>query len=319
MRDRNRAQAGPLTIPMSAEPAPGYEPLTPHVQIKRVEVVVNPLSGSVGPKAAAELEALLGRYDVQFNLVQSEGGNLEAVLKAAIDAGPDLLVTLAGDGTIRAAGELCGPDGPLLAPLPGGTMNMLPRALYGTADWRKALTEALGGGVVRNVCGGIVEDHPFYCAAILGQPALWAEAREALRERKLSKAWVKGRKAFRRAFSGKLHFRVDGARARRAEAVAFLTPLISKVMKDESGLEVAAMEVDGALDAFRLAFSAMAGDWRADPSVDAKPALRTVLNARRSIPAILDGEPLRLHRHTEVRFTPKAFRALAPRLESTYT
>lgn len=304
---------------MTAEPAPGYEPLTPHAQIRRVEVVVNPLSGSVGPKAAGELETLLGRYDLEFNLVQSEAGNLEDVLKSAVEAKPDLLVTLAGDGTIRAAGALCGPDGPLLAPLPGGTMNMLPRALYGTPDWKKALLEALGEGVERNICGGLVEGHPFYCAAILGQPALWAEAREALRERKLSKAWIKGRKALRRAFSGKLHFRVDGARSRRAEAVAFLTPLISKAMKDESGLEVAAMEVDGALDAFRLAFSAVAGDWRDDANVNAQSTRRTTLTARRSIPAILDGEPHRLRRNTEVRFTPKAFRALAPRLESTYT
>jgi hypothetical protein len=38
------------------------------------------------------------------------------------------------------------PDGPLVAPLPGGTMNMLPRALYGTADWKVALRRALEEG-----------------------------------------------------------------------------------------------------------------------------------------------------------------------------
>lgn len=295
------------------------EALTPHAQIRRVEVVVNPLSGSVGPKAAQELETLLERFPVESRVVEAEPGGLEQALKAAVDAKPDLLVTLAGDGTIRAAGELAGPDGPLLAPLPGGTMNMLPRALYGTTNWSKALGEALTGGVVRNVCGGMIEGHRFYCAAIIGQPALWAEAREALREQKLSKAWIKAQKALRQAFSGKLHYNVDGGAYRRAEAVAVLTPLISKAMFDEKGLEVAAMDVDGALDAFRLAFNAVARDWRDDPDVDAKPAIQAHIFARRSLPAILDGEPLKLGNRAEIRFTPKAFKALAPRLEKTFT
>ena len=30
----------------------------------------------------------------------------------------------------------------MIAPLPGGTMNMLPKALYGTADWKLALNPA---------------------------------------------------------------------------------------------------------------------------------------------------------------------------------
>jgi diacylglycerol kinase family enzyme len=304
---------------MVAQALPRREPLTPHAQIQRVEVVVNPLSGGVGPKAAAELETLLERYDVQSRVVQVEAGALDLALQGALDAQPDLLVVLAGDGTIRAAGEMVGPEGPLLAPLPGGTMNMLPRALYGTTDWNKALAEALTGGVIRNVCGGEIEGHPFYCAAILGQPALWAEAREAFREKKLSKAWVKGRKALRQAFSGKLHYNVEGGAYRRAEAVAFLTPLISKAMLEEKGLEVAAMDVDGALDAFRLAFNAVARDWRDDPDVDVKPAVEAHVFARRNLPAILDGEPIRLGRRAEVKFAPKAFRALAPRLEKTFT
>ena len=280
---------------------------------------MNPASGGVGPKALAELQTLLGAYDLPVNVVEAAPAELAGALKAAVDAKPDLLIVLAGDGTIRAAGELCGPDGPILAALPGGTMNMLPQALYGTTDWRKALAEALTGGVIRNVCGGEVEGRPFYCAAILGHPALWAEAREALRERKLSKAWIKGRKAFRRAFTGKLRYYVDDGPTREAEAMAFLTPLISKAMHDEAGLEAAAMDVAGAADAFRLAFNTVARDWRDDPAVEAKPARRAVLAARHSIPAILDGELIRLGRRTEVVFKPKAFRALAPRLEKTFT
>jgi diacylglycerol kinase family enzyme len=304
---------------MSAEPAPDYEPLTPHVRIERVEAVVNPASGGVNAKATAELEALLQKYDLKANVTEAKPTDLADVLKGAVEAGPDLLIVLAGDGTIRAAGELCGPEGPILAALPGGTMNMLPQALYGTTDWRKALAEALTGGEVRNVCGGKVEDMPFYCAAIIGHPALWAEAREALRERKLRHAFIHARSAMRRTFSGRLRYYLDGGLTERAEAVAFLTPLISKALGDASALEAAAMDVSSAGEAFRMAVNALVRDWRDDPAVEARPARRAVLTARRGLPAILDGELVRLGRRVEVTFLPKAFRALAPRLESVKT
>lgn len=304
---------------MSAEPSPDYEPLTPHVRIERLRAVVNPMSGGVNAKATAELQALLGRYDLQAEVVEAKPAEIAEALKAAVDARPDVLAVLAGDGTIRAAGELCGPDGPLLAALPGGTMNMLPQALYGTTDWRKALGEALTGGVVRNVCGGVVDGHPFYCAAIVGHPALWAEAREALRERRLSAAMRHANVALRRAFSGRMRFYLDDGPTENAEAVAFLTPLISKALDEADALEAASLDPKGAVDAFRMAINAVVRDWRDDPAVDARPARHAVLSGRRPLPAILDGELTHLGRRAEVRFTPKAFRALAPRLESVKT
>ena len=291
------------------------EPLTPHARVRRVEVVVNPASGGVNPGAAGELEAILARYDIEARVVEAKPGELEAALKSAVDAKPDVLVTLAGDGTIRAAGELCGPDGPLLIALPGGTMNMLPKALYNTTDWKKALAEALSDGKVRNVGGGAVGDHTFYCAAIFGHPALWGEAREAIREGKFGQAWRRARKALRRAFSGRLRFYLDDGRTEKAEAVAFLTPLISRVMDpDETALEAASMDPQSSLDAFRMAFNFLARDWRDDPAVNTRPARKAVLSARRALPAILDGETVHLGRRAEVSFIPKAFRALAPEL-----
>jgi diacylglycerol kinase family enzyme len=294
--------------------APAFEALTPHAQLRRVEAVINPASGGVGAGATAELEAILARFDVIANVVEAPPDKLEEALKAAVAAKPDLLIVLAGDGTIRAAGELVGPDGPLLAALPGGTMNMLPKALYDTTDWRKALAEALSSGAIREVGGGEAGGHTFYCAAIFGHPALWAEAREAIREGNLSKAWRRAERALRRAFTGRLRFLLDNGPPERAEAIAFLTPTISKKMDDNVALEAASLDPKGALDAFRMAFNYVARDWRDDPAVNARPARRAVLSSRRPVPAILDGELIRLGRRVQVNFKPKAFRALAPEL-----
>ena len=280
--------------------------------IRRVEAVVNEASGSVGAGAADELRAIVSERGMEIRVHNARGSAIEQAVREAVAAKPDLVITLAGDGTARLAAALCGPDGPIVATLPGGTMNMLPKAFYGDRTWQDALRCALNGGVVRPVSGGEVSGRTFYVAAILGAPALWAEAREAVRERKILSALNRGVRAARRAFTGSLRYSLDGGPGEKAEALTLMCPLISKAMDEETALEAAALDPAGALDAFRLAFSALWGDWRQDPSVRVRPCRSGRAMARGSIPAILDGEPIRLRSPATIRFIPRAFMALEP-------
>ncbi|GLS00596.1 diacylglycerol kinase [Brevundimonas denitrificans] len=309
------APASDLTTPagtLIAEP----HVLTPHVALGRVIMLVNPLSGGVGPNAAEEAAAILGEYPCEASIVALEGGQFDAQVQDALDARPDVLFVLAGDGTAGTIASRAGPEGPLVAPLPGGTMNMLPRALYGTADWKVALRRALEEGAPQQVAGGEVTDgrfkQAFYCAAILGAPALWAPAREAVREGKFGLAWAYGRRALKRAFSGRLRFSLDGRADRRAEALVLISPMISKAMDEHTGLEAAAMNPSDALQAFRLAAHAVFDDWRQDPAVTTKAIQQATIRARSRIPAVIDGEPALLRHEAKVRFIRTAFRALAP-------
>jgi diacylglycerol kinase family enzyme len=286
--------------------------LSPHVPLRRIEVVVNPRSGGTGPRAAAECERLLRDLPIEANIVELEPFHMEAAIERAVAARPDAVVVLAGDGTARSAAMLAGPSGPLIAPLPGGTMNMLPRALYGPGDWRSALHTALTRGSVRPVAGGEVDGRPFYVAAILGSPALWAPAREAIREGKLWLAWLYARRATRRLVGGRIRYRLDGDTRGRAEALALLTPLVSKAKPEPKALEAAAMSFASASEVFRLAARTLMDDWRADPAIVTAVTWRVHLWARGRIPAVLDGEPLFLGREADVIFRPTAFRALAP-------
>ncbi|WP_292075829.1 diacylglycerol/lipid kinase family protein [Brevundimonas sp. UBA7838] len=287
--------------------------LTPHAQIRHAVMLVNPLSGSVGPRAAGEAEALLVQYDLKAEVVSFEGGNFDQIIADAFAAKPDVIFVLAGDGTARSVASKAKPDGPMIAPLPGGTMNMLPKALYGTADWKLALKRALEEGEPQAVSGGEVQGEYFYCAAILGSPALWAPAREAMRTGKIKLAWQYGRRALKRAFSGRLRFALDGGEKRRTEALVLISPMISKAMEDPIGLEAAAMDPSDATQAFRLAATALFSDWRHDPAVSTRPAKRIEVRARSKIPAVIDGEPLLLKPEAVIRFVPKAFKALAPK------
>ena len=286
-------------------------------RLRHVEAVVNPAAGSVGPGAADEMSRLLSELGLNAKVRASFPEDLDDVLKRAMDAAPDLLIVLAGDGTARIAASWCGATGPLIAPLAGGTMNMLPHALYGPKDWKTALRETVLEGVVTPVSGGEVDGHRFHVAAILGAPALWAEAREAARNRRFKLALEKAHNAWRRAFASKLHFTLDDGPHRRAQALTLMCPLVSRAMaNDEGALEVDVLDLKTAAEAFRLGFRTLMtdvlGDWRDDPAVNVAHCRGGEARARGHIPAIIDGEPTRLPRCVDIRFIPLAFRALAP-------
>jgi diacylglycerol kinase family enzyme len=287
--------------------------------LRRIQAVVNAASGGVGPGAAEALSAIVAEHGLDLTVASPEPRDLEIAIRTAIDAAPDLLIVLAGDGTARLAAELCGADGPLLAPLAGGTMNMLPHALYGPRLWGQALQAALTEGVVRPTSGGRVGDRTFYCAAILGSPALWGLAREAMRARKLRLAWRRARYALRRAFQGGVRYALDGGERRTAEALVLITPLISRRLDQEIAIEAAGLDLHDAQEVFRLALHGLAGDWRRDPGVRVDLCQRGRVWAHRAIPCILDGEVHHLPASAPIAFTPQAFRALAPPESSAAT
>lgn len=281
--------------------------------VRKVEVVLNLASGSVSADAPGEAEAILAEFGVNARVCATSSGDLEQCLRSALDAGPDLLAVVAGDGTARRAAEMCGPEGPLFAPLAGGTMNMLPHAVYGARPWQEALVDILDNGVERPLAGGTVDGKLFLVAAILGAPALWAPAREAMREGKAKLALERARTAWSRAFSSRLRYVIGEGPREKGEAVIFMCPTASRRLSDDQqALEAAGLDLNGALEAFRLGLHAAVGDWRDDPAVDLNLCQEARVWAPRAIPALLDGESVQLGAAASVQFVPRVARILAP-------
>lgn len=191
-------------------------------------------------------------------------------------------------------------------------MNMLPKALYGNRSWTEALAATLANPRVQKVSGGELGGHRFYCAAILGAPSLWADAREAVRGGHLLEAAQKAITATRRSLSDSVDYQF-GDLTGSADAVAIICPEVSAVLDaDEAALEAAAIDPAKASDLFGLAFHAAFDGWRNDPSVTRAKCLKVVVEGHGAIPVILDGEKIRTGRKAEVTFLRVAFRALVP-------
>jgi diacylglycerol kinase family enzyme len=289
-----------------------FSPPKPARAFAKVAAILNTASGSVDARSADRMKAIAAEHGVELEPRAVLPHDIEGALRAAVAEKPDLLIVLAGDGTLALGAELCGPDGPLIAALPGGTMNMLPHALNGRRSWPDALKAILDGGEVLEVSGGEVSGKSFYVAAILGAPALWADAREAVRHGKLRLAALRARRAVLRAFKGRLRFTLEGRPRRKAEALTFMCPLVSRGLQDDVGLEAATLDPRGALDGFRLGLSTLIGRWRDDPAVEVSICRTAQAWASGRIPAVLDGEPHRLTSPVEIRYRPRAFRALVP-------
>ena len=280
---------------------------------KRIVAVLNTGSGSCDENSAGHAKAVFDQAGLpQAKIVSVAPGNLEKALDDAV-ANSEVLVVLGGDGTIAAAASRCGPSGSLLIPLPGGTMNMLPKALYGERAWREALADTLADPRVHEFSGGKAEGRSYFCAAILGAPSLWAKAREAGRTGHLIEAAKRSITAMRQSSSDPLEYDFGGWMTGSAEAVAVICPTISKASsQDERTLEAAALDPETAAAFFELAFHTVLETWRSDASVSRAKVKTVRITGPGKVPVLLDGESVEMGRTVNISFVPVAFRALVP-------
>jgi diacylglycerol kinase family enzyme len=209
---------------------------------------------------------------------------------AAALAGIDTLVVMGGDGTLGAASAAATGWGGQLLAIPGGTMNLLPRALHGNAT-PEAIVAAAGQGVLTHVPVVRAGGHTSYCRIIIGPLTRWARARENARHGRLWRVWQAVRLALARGFLGGV--KVAGQPGRHPGVL---------VMPSDQGLDVALFAGRGLADAMAVAVSWLLNDWRDAASVTAFTAPELIVGRRRTLRCLFDGELRRLPPRT--RFVP---------------
>jgi diacylglycerol kinase family enzyme len=280
----------------------------------KVGAIINTSSGGCDSESEQKMLSILKHAGVVEPKMWCGGADhMEPSFADATEQKLEVLIVLGGDGTIRTAAEACAEKGPFLIPLPGGTMNMLPRALYGDVSWEDALKNALTAPSLKVLSGGRIADKHFFIAAIVGAPALWVEPREAMREGDIVEAIEKGSVAFRNMFETKLQYTISEEIKGEAEAVALICPLISEEMSDwEQALEAAVIDVESAADMIGLASTAAFGKWRDNRNIRLTKTKRVDVQSSKDIPATLDGERVNLGRSAEIDFVSRAVTVIVP-------
>ena len=280
----------------------------------KVGAIINTSSGSCDSDSEQKIFSILTRAGiVEPKVWCGEAKEMERSFAEAAGQKLEVLIVLGGDGTIRTAAEVCAEKGPYLIPLPGGTMNMLPRALYGDVAWEESLKNTLAAPSLKVLSGGRIAGKQFLIAAIVGAPALLVEPRESMREGNIVDAIEKGSVAFRKMFETKIQYLISDDMKGEAEAVALICPLISEQMSDsEQALEAAVVDVESAAEVVRLATTAAFGKWRDDRNILLTKTKRVDVQSSKDIPATLDGERVNLGRSAEIDFVSRALTVLVP-------
>jgi diacylglycerol kinase family enzyme len=280
----------------------------------KVGAIINTSSGGSDSESEQRmLRILTGAGIVEPKTWCGEAEEIERFFAEAAGQKLDIFIVLGGDGTIRRAAAACNETRPLLIPLPGGTMNMLPRALYGDLSWEDALKNTLAAPSAKMLSGGRVANKQFFVAAIVGPPALWIQARESAREGDIVNVIEKGRVALQKMFGPKVQYFISEEMKGEAEAVLLICPLISEEMSgSEQALEAAVVDVENAAQVIRLATAAAFGKWRDDRKIHLTKTKGVVVQSRKEIPATLDGESVNLGVRAEIDFVSRAVTVLVP-------
>ncbi len=280
----------------------------------KIAAVLNTGSGSCIPEHAEEMEEIFKEAGIQpVRIWCGTSDELEGMLSEAKESGTDVLVVLGGDGTIRTAAAQCSQTSAILVPLPGGTMNVLPKALYGDGSWQDILRKILARPRIKHVSGGLVAGQRFFISAICGAPALWANAREALREAKIGEVLAHSKVALKHMFAAKVNYHFDEMNEGTAEALIVTCPLVASTLDDNRQVfEAAVIDVNHAGELLELATAAAFTFWQESKNVAVVRTASVRVTSDHAIPVILDGETIEAGKEIEIEFIPDAFRALVP-------
>lgn len=279
-----------------------------------VAVLLNTDSGSCNPEAVERMREMLAEHNVQPVHMWCGGSKeLDAGFAEVASHDADVLIVLGGDGTIRTAAERMDDPKKYLVPLPGGTMNVLPKALYGEGNWEEILAAVLTQPRSKNVSGGKVGSARFFVSAICGGPTLWTHAREAVREGDFIEAVQRAATATGSTFSEKIHYHFSDTQEGETEALTVTCPLVSSALQDDQKVfEAAVITMRDAIDIFGLATYAAFGSWREAHNVETVRTSAVTVSSEKSVPIILDGESIDAGSQATIEFVPYAFTALVP-------
>lgn len=254
--------------------------------------ITNPGSGSTNVDRCKALDALFAETGLE-QAGRTNFPDQPLPTPAELDAaGADTVILFAGDGTINAAAcRLADWDGAILI-LPGGTMNLLAKALHGNAT-PDAIVHAAHAGE-RRVALPYAEAgaHRAFVGLILGPAASWFHVRELVRSGRVRGMMRAIASAWARTFGKGV--RVGGAPGLPTDAQAIF------IRSEKSQLCLTAVDARDWGSIGRLGWEWLTGEWVANAAVTEVQARSVRVLGHKPVLALFDGEPQRLEPGTEI-------------------
>lgn len=274
----------------------------------RITVIANPKSSSVPNDFA---EQLANVFPLPCHTIAVEPVTLIDALRRAVAEAPDLLIAWGGDGTVAAALELAGVDGPPVLALPGGTMNLLHKRIHGEdLTWQDCLSRVVQSGSLSSLPAGQINGRLFFYAALIGKITQMAHPRETLRSGHPVEAAISLVQSDVFNMESRLSVRLgeDASKPERRRTAAAFFPGYSS----ETSMEVALIDPEGPLDLAWSGINALFGDALDAPGIERRNAIRSTVEDvhGEAMDAILDGEPIELPKSAEITFVENAAKVI---------
>ena len=293
--------------------------------IRRALVIVNPAArrGNSAARSAARAFAALG---IACDVVVTQRSGHAGEVAVANSGDYDAIFALGGDGTaVEVIGALA-PDGPPVGVLPGGTGNLLARALGIPMGLERAVRMLVGGDEVRFDLGRLSDGTRFAIGAGVGIDAsMIAGTSQRWKRRAGVLAYVVAGLTHvirRRRFTARVT--VDGSTVvRQAAAVLVvnfgvllsgLVTLGDGIRHDDGKLDVCIFDPATVIDAARIARKLVFRNFSADPAMTYLQGTHIQVETDPSHPVQADGE-LVGRTPFVVTAEPLAARLLVPRVK----
>lgn len=302
----------------SGAPARGISAAPPG----RVLLIANPAS-RWGARLYSGASSALRAAGLECDTVLTEYAGHAGDCAAALAHGYDALFTLGGDGTAMEVIGATAPNGPPVGILPGGTGNLIARALGIPLNLRRAVQALVTGGEARIDLGRLASGRRFAIGTGVGidasmiatTPASWKRRVGVLAYIVAGTRHVIRRERFRARVT------VDGITVERSASVVLvanfgvllngLITLGDGIRYDDGLLNVCMFDPRTASDSVRIARKLMLRDFSADPAMSYLQGRNIAVSTEPALPAQADGELIGM---TPIQVTtePLAARLLVP-------
>lgn len=293
--------------------------LSPESALQRhYVVVVNDSAGSSSKFSEEALRAASPNATFDVDSVAPEA--LEAAFNKAFAAKPSAVIVVGGDGTARTAAVYAVKTGIPIIPMPGGTMNVLPKIIFGHDDMARAMAD-ISNLKPQSLDVGRIGGELFFLSAAVGLAGPMARVREAARSKNKFKRMLESGSVFFRSLGPSLrhrvHWRTNHEKWRRVHSLVIAIGDFDRVLAPDTEdhgrrFEIASLKVHSVwqLIAFGAAF--ISGDWRNSERLKLVRTRHVELKlpGRRPL-VVLDGEPTRVSHVRDVQFEPAALPVLA--------